>query len=263
MPSEHTSPSFDLALYLADSNLAAGIQYGLWVEKAPSTEEQVALSSMSQDKLGHARAMYKVAENVTDRSSVELQYDRDPDAFAWNPAWVAPWPTWHHLVLAQALFGDALLMEIQHLDKASPYGGLLSKIDQEDVWHEKHATAWLASAAAMDQTGKLEAALEDLWPFAVAYFGVAGENRFPSDVESGLLGRGDDTLREAFIERVVPRVQGAGLNIPAKQDGDTWSISPAPNASLRRDVAGRVAPNQVELVSLLQDPDARALAELA
>lgn len=263
MPSQNLSPSPDLALYLADTNLAAGIQYGLWVEKAPSTEEQVALSSMSQDKLGHARAMYKVTEKVTDRSSVELQYDRDPDAFAWNPAWVAPWPTWHHLVIAQALFGDALLMEIQHLDEASGYGDLLSKIDQEDVWHEKHATAWLASAGAMDQTGKMDAALEDLWPFAVAYFGIAGEDRFPDDVESGLLGRGDDALREAFIGRAVSRLREVGLNVPAKQEGDAWSLSPAPDASLRHDVTGRVAPNEVEIVSLLQDPDARALAELA
>ncbi len=260
--SKDIEESRELVLYLADSTLACGLQYGLWVERAPSTEEQVALSSMSQDKLGHARAFYQLAEEVTGRSVVELQFDRKVEAFRWNPAWAAALPSWHHVVLAQAVFGPGLMLELEALAQGSRLREPLGKVQQEEAWHERHASAWVEHAAGLDR-GPLEEAFEDLWPFVVAFFGASGEERFPEDVASGVR-EGDDVLRGRFLDEVVPRLESAGVEVPAKRSKDgSWSLSPAPDADLVGMVRERAWEHGVELVGLLQDPEGRELAELA
>lgn len=257
------TPSRDLLLTLADANLAAGIQYGLWVEASPSVEEQISLSSMSQDKLGHARAYLQMLEERHDEDPVSLQFDREAGEMAWPTGWTAPLPTWSHLVVAQALFSRALLLDVRAVDPDSGPGGLVSKIDQEEAWHERHGDAWLRSLAADDPAGKLQAALDDLWPHAVAYFAPSGVERFPADLESGVRTAGDDELRTAFFDEVVPLLHELGLQVDAEQAERGWSTDPAPTDKLVAELRAANEEHEVELLALLQDPEGRELAELA
>lgn len=257
------STSEELILQVADTTLACGLRYGLWVERAPSTEEQVAVSSMSQDKLGQARQFYQVASEATGADPVELQYDRSGEAFAWNPAWLSPWPSWSHLVTAQVTLGRALLTELESLAEGTRLREPFAKIQQEDSWHARHGTAWLAQADH-DQEAReaFQSALEDLWPQVVGYFGAADDERFPEDVSSGALTRGDDEMRRAFLDEVVPQLEEAGLDVPADETGDGYSLDPTPSSKLvdrLQDEASEVA---IELVGMLQDPTNRELAEL-
>lgn len=256
------TPSEDLVLYLADTTLAVGLQYGLWVERSPSTEEQVALSSMSQDKLGHARAFYQIAEKVTGGSHVELLYDRPPGRFAWNPAWLAPLDRWEHLVLAQVLFSPALTYELAALDEASRLAEPRAKIEQEEVWHTRHGEAWLAQEAGQ-RPEAVQGALDDLWPFLVGFFGTLDEGRFPEDLASGQRTLDDETLWQRTLDEVVPTLEDAGVEVPAAREGDTWETEPTPSEALLEELGARVEAHAVELAGLVQDPEGRALAELA
>lgn len=261
MSANERAASAELALYVADTSLAAGLQYGLWVERAPSTEEQVALSSMSQDKLGHARAFYQEAADATGRSTVELQYDRGVDEFAWNPAWTVELDAWADVVLAQGLFGPALGLDLHALSDDTALSGPLAKIDQEDRWHERHAEAWLEVLA--EDPGKAQASLDELWPYAVGFFGPEDAERFPEDLEAGVRTRSDDGLREDYLDDLVPRLEAAGLDVDAERTGDGWATKPRPSSDLVDGLRERALDHATELVGLLQDPDARELAELA
>lgn len=261
MSEDDRTASAELALYAADTSLAAGLQYGLWVERAPSTEEQVSLSSMSQDKLGHARAFYQEAADATGRSTVELQYDRGVADFAWNPAWTVELATWPEVVLAQALFGTALRIDLHAIADEASLSDPLAKIEQEDRWHARHAEAWLEVLGG--DSPDAQDALDDLWPFAVAFFGPDGEERFPEDLDAGVRTRTDDELRATFLDEIVPTLEGAGLDVDADRTDDGWATKPRPTPSLADEVEEQARAHATELVSLLQDPDARELAELA
>jgi len=256
-------PSRDLTLSVADSTLAAGLRYGTWVERAPSTEEQVAVSSMSQDKLGQARGFYQMAEELHDLDKVELQYDREPDEFRWTPAWSTPWNSWGHLVLGQVLYGRALLDQLTAIADGVKLREPLSKIEQEDSWHARHGSAWLSQAA--QDTGAREhfqAALDDLWPHAVTVFGAEDDERFPEDLDAGVLEATDDELREAWLAEIVPQLRDAGLEVPAETTTDGWRTDPEPSAKqceLTEDAARETA---MELAAMLQDPEHRELAEI-
>jgi phenylacetate-CoA oxygenase PaaI subunit len=255
--------SRELALAIADTTLAAGLRYGRWVERAPSTEEQVAVSSMSQDKLGQARQFYQIAEASFDVDAVELQYNRDPDAFAWNPAWLAPWPSWGHLVVAQITLGRGLLEDLSALAEDTSLREPFAKIQQEDSWHARHGSAWL-SQVGDDESARehFQAALDDLWPPIVAYYGAVGEERFPEDREAGVVTRSDDEKRQRLLDEIVPQLEDAGLEVPGSHEDDGWTTKPSPTQDHVARVREAGEATAIELAAMLQDPEHRALAEL-
>lgn len=258
------SLSTDALTTLADTLLAVGLQYGLWVEKSPNVEEQIALSSMSQDKLGHARAFLQLVHEAGGPDPVALQYDRAVDDFRWTLAWTAPLPSWNHLVVAQVVFGRALLADVRAFADGTKPAELLAKIEQEESWHTRHGDAWLSRVKG--DTGALrkaaQAALDELWPYAVAAFGATGVERFPDDVASGARTADDDALRAGLLAEVVPLLEEAGLKVPASQRGGAWTTDPAPDAALVEELRARTEESRLELVGMLQDPVAREMSRL-
>src|SRR5438093_951518 len=47
----------------------------------PALEEDVAYSSIAQDEIGHARALYELLAELTGRNADEIAYNRGPEGF--------------------------------------------------------------------------------------------------------------------------------------------------------------------------------------
>ncbi len=257
------TPSRELSLAIADTTLAAGLRYGRWVERAPSTEEQVAVSSMSQDKLGQARQFYQVIADAFDEDPISLQYDREVEAFAWNPAWLVPWTSWSHFVIAQVALGQALLEDLRSLAEGLRLREPLAKIEQEDSWHARHGSAWVAQSAEDEAIrAAMQQALDDLWAPIVSYFGAEGSQRFPDDVDAGILVDTDEDRRARLLDELVPQLEQAGLSVPAKRSDNGWSTDPTPSIELVEETRTAGQERALELTAMLQDPENRDLARI-
>jgi ring-1,2-phenylacetyl-CoA epoxidase subunit PaaC len=68
----------ELLLTMADDEFVSGFTDSEWTGIAPLLEEDVAISSISQDELGHARALYQLLAEVLDdgRDEDAIAYDR-------------------------------------------------------------------------------------------------------------------------------------------------------------------------------------------
>ena len=65
---------------MADDEFVIGFTDSEWTGIAPLLEEDVAMSSLAQDELGHAAALYGLlgeADSAQDPDA--LAYDREPD----------------------------------------------------------------------------------------------------------------------------------------------------------------------------------------
>ena len=65
----------EFLLSMADDEFVIGFSDSEWTGIAPILEEDVAMSSLAQDELGHARAFYELLAGL-------LADGRDADAFA-------------------------------------------------------------------------------------------------------------------------------------------------------------------------------------
>src|SRR5205085_12648509 len=70
-----------LLLTLADDEFVVGWSDSEWTGIAPLLEEDVAMSSLAQDELGHATALYGLLAELTFADPDALAFDREPEAF--------------------------------------------------------------------------------------------------------------------------------------------------------------------------------------
>ena len=71
----------ELLFALADDDFVLGFADSEWTGIAPHLEEDVAMSSLAQDELGHASAYYGLLGDVLGRDPDALAYDRPAEAF--------------------------------------------------------------------------------------------------------------------------------------------------------------------------------------
>src|SRR3954466_1518312 len=70
-----------LLLSMADDEFVIGFSDSEWTGIAPLLEEDVAMSSLAQDELGHAAALYALLGQLTGTDPDALAYDREPDEY--------------------------------------------------------------------------------------------------------------------------------------------------------------------------------------
>ena len=70
------SSRVDLLLALADDELILGWRNSEWTGIAPFLEEDVAFSSIAQNEIGHARALYELAARELGTDADALAFDR-------------------------------------------------------------------------------------------------------------------------------------------------------------------------------------------
>src|SRR5256886_8278384 len=72
-------------LEIADDELILGWRDSEWTGIAPLLEEDVAFSSIAQNEIGHARALYELAARERGTTADELAFDRPPDEYRCGP----------------------------------------------------------------------------------------------------------------------------------------------------------------------------------
>ena len=71
----------ELLLEIADDELILGWRDSEWTGIAPFLEEDVAFSSIAQNEIGHARALYELVAHDLGTTADELAFDRAPDEY--------------------------------------------------------------------------------------------------------------------------------------------------------------------------------------
>src|SRR2546421_12464045 len=69
----------------ADDEVILGWRNSEWTGIAPLLEEDVAFSSIAQNEIGHARALYELAAAELGTTADELAFDRRPEEYRCAP----------------------------------------------------------------------------------------------------------------------------------------------------------------------------------
>jgi ring-1,2-phenylacetyl-CoA epoxidase subunit PaaC len=152
----------ELLLGLADDELVIGWRDSEWTGIAPLLEEDVAFSSIAQNEIGHARAVYELLADDADA----LAFDRQLDEYRCAPLVELRLLDWAHTIARRWLYETADEIRVTALldDEDSRVAGLAAKINREEAYHRMHAEMWRERLA---DTPQFRSAVEDLWPYAV------------------------------------------------------------------------------------------------
>ena len=169
----------ELLLQLADDELVVGWRDSEWTGIAPFLEEDVALSSIAQNEIGHARAIYELLSEDADA----LAFDREPDAYVCAPlVELHLVPDWARTIARRVLYeaADEIASGAASRSRATPTSRgspprSTAKRPTTGCTRRCGPTGWRASRA-------IETAVEELFPYA--------------------LGVVDRELRPALAERI-------------------------------------------------------------
>src|SRR4051795_8126686 len=157
----------ELLLSIADDELILGWRDSEWTGIAPTLEEDVAFSSIAQNEIGHARALYELAAAELDSDPDALAFDRDPADYLCAPlVELHLVGDWARTIARRYLYELADELRIRALISSDDreLSGLAGKIDREEVYHRMHAEMW---AARLREEPRFRAAVDELWPYAL------------------------------------------------------------------------------------------------
>ena len=193
----------DVLLELADDELLLGWRNSEWTGIAPFLEEDVAFSSIAQNEIGHARALYELAAEELGTTADALAFDRSPEDYRSAPLVELRRLEWARTIARHWLYetADAIRLEALKASQDAEVAALATRIDREELYHRMHADMWLDRLLGSDEgRERLDEAIDELWPYA--------------------LGVLDDELRPLLVQKAETRLGRALPEVEPLRRGD-------------------------------------------
>jgi ring-1,2-phenylacetyl-CoA epoxidase subunit PaaC len=210
----------ELLLAMADDEFVLGFWDSEWTGIAPILEEDVAMSSVSQDEIGHAKALYELLAELTGEEADRIAFGRPAEGYRHAALMNHARTDWAFSIARRFLYehADAVRLESLAASTYQPLADLAVKMRREETYHLLHFDLWLRRLAegGEDSRSRLTEAIASLWPDAQAIFApLAGE---ASLVAARILPESLEALRSRWLEHLAERLQAAHLPVPSATD---------------------------------------------
>ena len=212
---------FEYCLRLGDSTLVLGQRLGEWCGHGPILEEDIALTNISLDFIGHATAVLQYAGQVEGKGRTEddLAFLRDERDFR-NPLLVEqPNGDYACTIMRQFLFDvySFYLFEALTKSKNETIAGISQKAIKEAMYHLRHSAEWVLrfGDGTEESHNRAQTALNELWMFTGDLFdGDVVDSQMAKD------GIAPDlkTIKDKWTKHVTDQLKKATLTIPE----NTW-----------------------------------------
>jgi len=219
----------DLLYRIADDDLVLGHRNSEWTGIGPILEEDIAFSSMAQDKLGYAQAIYTILNEMGEADPDTLAFNRgagvsekivsengeSEDLFKCCHFVEYPIGEYDFSLMRHFLFdyAEAVRYEMLMHSTFEPLANLAKKFRGEIRYHVMHAHTWIKQLGQGSEESKarMQSALNECFPLALGIFE-------PSQYEDALIEAGvfpgEDKLREEWLNQIIPVIKEAGLEMP-------------------------------------------------
>lgn len=203
----------------AHSEVVGMLPEGAWITRAPNLRRKMVLVSKVQDEAGHGQYLYHAAETLgTTRE--EMLNDLLSGKAKYASVFNYPTLTWADNGVIGWLVDGAAIKNQTMLARASygPYSRAMVRICAEEGFHMKQGKEMVIRYA--QGTPKQKAMVQDAinrwwWP-SLMMFGLHDEESTNSEVlmRWGIKTKSNDTLRQEFVNDLVPELHELGLSVP-------------------------------------------------
>ena len=212
----------EFLLSMADDEFVIGFSDSEWTGIAPILEEDVAMSSLAQDELGHARAFYELLAGLLadGRDADAIAYDREPEAYHHARLLDHGRGDWAMTMARRLLYETADAARLASIGEGwPPLAELVAKIRREERYHVMHVLAWAdrLARAGGEARARFIAALEVLAPDAGSVLAAPdGESAL---LDAGVLSRPMADAASAWRSEVAAVLGPLGITLDLGQGG--------------------------------------------
>lgn len=206
----------NLLYRLADDELIIGHRHSQWTGLAPILEEDIALSSMAQDEMGHAHVYYQMLHQLGEADPDKLAFTRKVREF--RCASITSLPAkrdWALCIVRQFLYDSAESVRLAALEQSTltPLAQFARKLRGEEKYHLMHGRSWILRLgnSTPQSHEKMQEALCKVYPHAMGLFE-------PTEADETLAQLGiclrEKELCKQWESAAAPVLVDAGLEVP-------------------------------------------------
>jgi ring-1,2-phenylacetyl-CoA epoxidase subunit PaaC len=170
------NPLFEYLLRLGDDRLVLGHRLSEWCGHGPILEEDIALSNMALDLIGHATSLLALAGTVEGEGRDEDALAFFRDGTAYRNALLVEQPNGDFAVtmVRQFLFDAHSVLLWDQLSRAPhpELAAIAAKSLKEDKYHLRHSSEWIVRLGdGTDEShARTQRALDTLWRYTAELF---------------------------------------------------------------------------------------------
>ena len=205
----------NLLYKMADDQLILGHRNSEWTGFGPLLEEDIAFSSMAQDKIGHSLALYTILQQLGEREPDTVAFTRNANQFHNSVFVELPNGEYDFSLIRHFLFDTAEALRFELLKDSSfePLAQVARKVRGELRYHTLHANTWIKQlgVATEESISRLQHSLDFAIPYAL---GIFEESPFEKELmESGIFA-GEQELKLRWTRKVEEIINQTNLHLP-------------------------------------------------
>lgn len=205
----------DLLYRIADDQLILGHRNSEWTGMGPLLEEDIAFSSMAQDKIGQSLALYNILHELGEPEPDQTAFMRSAPEFH-NCIFVElPNGEYDFSLVRHFLYDTALAIRFDMLTASAydPLAELAAKIRGELKYHTMHANTWIRQlgTATEESVGRLQSSLDFALPYALGMF---EESEYEHALKEEKISEGEAILRDRWQQQITSILEPTRLVLP-------------------------------------------------
>jgi ring-1,2-phenylacetyl-CoA epoxidase subunit PaaC len=210
----------DLLYKMADDLLILGHRNSEWTGLGPILEEDIAFSSMAQDKIGQAQALYQLLHELGEQEPDTVAFTRNANQFHNSQFVELPNGEYDFSTIRHFLFDTADQLRFDMLANSSyePLAKVARKVKGELKYHVFHANTWITKMGAATEEShiRMQHALNEAWDYALGMFEASEHEQ---QLISEKVFEGEAELKKRWLGIISPVLTKATLTIPIES---TW-----------------------------------------
>ncbi|MFC6998706.1 1,2-phenylacetyl-CoA epoxidase subunit PaaC [Rufibacter roseus] len=205
----------DLLYKIADDQLILGHRNSEWTGFGPMLEEDIAFSSMAQDKLGHSLAFYTLLHQMGEGDPDTVAFMRNADQFHNSQLVELPIGEYDFSLIRHFLYDNAEILRFESLSQSTneEIAKIATKLKGEVRYHVLHANTLVKQlgSATQESISRLQQSLEYALPFALGIFEPSKHEQ--ELIDAGIYS-GEAALQNQWLERISAVLEKTHLKLP-------------------------------------------------
>jgi ring-1,2-phenylacetyl-CoA epoxidase subunit PaaC len=205
----------ELLYKIADDQLILGHRNSEWTGVGPILEEDIAFSSMAQDKVGQSLAFYTLLHELGESDPDTVAFTRNANQFHNCQFVELPIGEYDFSLIRHFLFDHAELIRFEMLTESSNerISQLAKKLKGEIRYHVMHANTWIKQlgTATEESIERLQNSLNFALPYAL---GIFETSPYEEEIISSGYFQGEKALQDKWEFNIKEVLSKTALVLP-------------------------------------------------